>query len=825
MTNSVLVRFSVVALALVGAACSNGQSFTQTDGGTGGGGHAGATAGTAGKGGTGGLAGHAGSGGAGGGTGGIVATGGTGGTAGSSGSGGTGGVAATGGAGGVAATGGTGGVAATGGTGGVVATGGTGGAAVVCDPATQHACAGVCVSNSSIATCGSRCDACTPPAGGTATCDGTSCGFTCGGSTPKQCLAAGICVASSGCCSNTDCPTNAGGQTGTCDTGTHTCNYACSGSTKSCTTGSTTVCIPTTGCCTNTDCTGTCMTCDATSHTCVAAKSMDDPNGRCAGTCDSTGACKSKQGQTCNTVAAGCISGTTCSPDGYCCDSACTGSCVACDLVGHQGTCTNLAANTAPHTNHSPCTGSGSTCGGSCNGSGACSYPTGSCGSPMCSGTGIVQAGTCSQGTCNMPAVQACAGDLVCSANVCKTSCTADADCLSTDFCADGTCHLRAVQIACGGRTTCALLTDNSIWCAGLNADGELGNGTISMDSPYGINTAVKTVGLPANDAPQQVVTGQWHTCTRLASGAVYCWGSGAFGEMGNGSFNGSTSPVHVPLRAAAKTIASGDEFICAVLTDNSVWCWGNDYDGQLGDGTYTNGRSDQGKASPVQVVTTLFNSPSALVASSGTAHVMSGSGIFSWGQDQYGELGTGTATTASPFGSATPVSTPYAGIAVAISAASSGHHACLLTNGAIIRCWGENDYGELGDGTVTPNSPYGEASANTVTGLTGTPSAVFAGGSHTCALMANGDFDCWGDDYYGEVGDGMFRTTGTTTVPSPTKATVVPSAPASAALGGNHTCVLLKNGSVWCWGYNINGQLGNGTFVDSPTAVRMTGW
>jgi alpha-tubulin suppressor-like RCC1 family protein len=555
---------------------------------------------------------------------------------------------------------------------------------------------------------------------------------------------------------------------------------------------------------------------------------MDDPNGRCAGTCDSTGACKSKQGQTCNTVSAGCISGTVCSPDGYCCDSACTGSCVACDLVGHQGTCTNLAANTAPHTNHSPCAGSGSTCGGSCNGSGACSYPSSTCGSATCSGTSFVDVGTCSQGTCMTPAARTCDGGLVCSANACKTSCTADADCLSTHFCAsDGACHRRALQIACGSRTTCALLNDNSIWCAGLNDSGQLGSGAVTTASPYGSNTAVQVAGLPANDAPQQIAPGGHHTCARLASGAVYCWGDGSSGQMGTGAGASSLTPVKVPLAAGASLIASGDQFVCAALTNSTVWCWGADYDGELGDGTYTNGRNNQFKPSPVQVVTNLFTMPSAMTASTATMHVMAGTGVFSWGEDQFGELGTGTATTTSPYGNASPVSTPYAGFAVAISAASAGDHACLLTSGGIIRCWGNNGSGQLGNGMVntTGVTMPGEATPDTVSGLTGTPSAVFAGGFHTCALMTNGDLDCWGDDTDSELGDTTSEPTMQLVKPSPVKATVVPGTPTSAALGQQHTCVLLKNGSVWCWGSNLNGQLGNGNFIDSPSAVRVTGW
>lgn len=467
MSNSAVVRFAVVVLAVVGAACSNGQPY-EGDGGAGmsGSGHGG----TAGKAGTGGAGGHVGSGGqvgsggssggrgggAGASTGGNVGTGGDVGTGGAGGNVGTGGNVATGGTvgtGGNMATGGTGGVAGKGGTGGS-ATGGAGGTPVVCGT-NQHNCGGTCASNMSAATCGTtRCDPCTAPAGGTATCDGTSCGFSCGGSTPKKCDSAGICIASSGCCSNTDCPTNAGGQTGTCDTGTHTCNYACTGSTKSCTSGGATVCIPTSGCCTNSDCTGTCQTCDTGTHTCVAAKNMDDPNGRCVGTCDASGACKSKQGQTCNTTAGGCVSGTTCAPDGYCCDMACTGSCVACDLPGMQGKCSPIAKGAAPHGNRSACTSDGSSCGGSCDGAGSCSYPTGSCGNASCSGSGsysYTPAPACNgAGKCVAMSSTSC-GAYTCNGNSsCYTSCSSQSQCVAGDICSGNMC-----QSCSGGKPAC----------------------------------------------------------------------------------------------------------------------------------------------------------------------------------------------------------------------------------------------------------------------------------------------------------------------------------------------------------------------------------
>jgi hypothetical protein len=222
------------------------------------------------------------------------------------------------------------------------------------------------------------------------------------------------------CTSDTDCA----GRSGTlaCDTSSGLC-VACTAN-KYCT-GAASICDTTTnqcvGCVTRSDCPGVCQTC--TNLVCTATKSQDDP-GQCAGTCDSTGACRSKQGQTCQTVAAGCAGGTYCSPDGYCCDKACSGSCEACDVAGSLGTCTLV--NTAPHKGHAACITSNTVCDGSCAGaSTACSYPntTTSCGSASCSTAGYQGTGTCSAGTCAMPDVVPCPNACVVGSGGCTGVC------------------------------------------------------------------------------------------------------------------------------------------------------------------------------------------------------------------------------------------------------------------------------------------------------------------------------------------------------------------------------------------------------------------
>lgn len=303
---------------------------------------------------------------------------------------------------------GTGG-AAGGVAGSAAATGGAAGSGLTCS-SSQHICSGTCVANNSIDHCGNSCSPCQAPAGATATCSGMACDFTCGGPM-KRCSGGTKCIPSSGCCTNSDCPAMPSGQTGTCDSGTAMCNYACPANTQACTSAATTTCIPVGGCCSNTDCAETCRVCSSATHTCMPVTSQDDPSGRCAGTCDAAGACKSKKGQACAATIGGCITGSTCA-SGFCCNQSC---------------------------------GNDATCAGTCAGrpDGTCQYPTTACGTAICSGPNFVDRGTCAQGSCSAPTPRPCAGGFVCSANACKTACTASSDCAATYYCTGAMCNAK----------------------------------------------------------------------------------------------------------------------------------------------------------------------------------------------------------------------------------------------------------------------------------------------------------------------------------------------------------------------------------------------
>lgn len=181
----------------------------------------------------------------------------------------------------------------------------------------------------------------------------------------------------------------------------------------------------------------------------MAVTSADDPDS-CPGTCDTGGNCKAKRGQTCKSVAGGCVGGTMCAPDGYCCDTGCTGSCQACDISGKQGTCSPVTMG-GPHTGHTACNSDGGSCGGSCSGKsdGTCNYPTASCGpASTCSAdkSAVIPQSTCNNGSCPTPTAKTCGGNLVCASAMCKATCSSDGDCLNGTVCNSGACGMKIVK-------------------------------------------------------------------------------------------------------------------------------------------------------------------------------------------------------------------------------------------------------------------------------------------------------------------------------------------------------------------------------------------
>src|SRR5439155_133303 len=151
----------------------------------------------------------------------------------------------------------------------------------------------------------------------------------------------------------------------------------------------------------------------------------------------------------------------------------------------------------------------------------------------------------------------------------------------------------------------------------------------------------------------------------------------------------------------------------------------------------------------------------------------------------------------------------------------AGGFHTCALPGDGIVLCWGQNDLGQLGNGTVSPTANTPNPTPVSVSGIT-TAVAVAAGGWHTCALLQDGSIRCWGDNTWGQLGngspDGVVSTIPSAPVTGITAAT-------AASSGAEHTCALLQDGSLQCWGAGKFGRLGNGTITDAFTPVAVTGF
>ena len=245
-----------------------------------------------------------------------------------------------------------------------------------------------------------------------------------------------------------------------------------------------------------------------------------------------------------------------------------------------------------------------------------------------------------------------------------------------------------------------------------------------------------------------------------------------------------------------------GSQHSCVTAVTGGIKCWGHNDGGQLGDGT--------AKESGVPVaVQGISGGMLALAASGDTCAVTVGGALLCWGHNESGQLGNGTQQ-----GNLTP--TAVSGLGAGVKAvAAGGLHTCAVTSAGAALCWGENSSGELGTGTTSDSFvPIG------VKGLSSGVSAVAVGFGHSCAITEGGTAKCWGLNKYGELGNGAASEI-------PVKAPVdVKSLTDLVAIAASslHTCALTSTGLLWCWGHNLDGELGNGSTVDSSLPQNVIG-
>jgi len=334
------------------------------------------------------------------------------------------------------------------------------------------------------------------------------------------------------------------------------------------------------------------------------------------------------------------------------------------------------------------------------------------------------------------------------------------------------------------------------------------GSATVTVSTRSGGRTHVESVtsftfGYSWRGRPAFIAVGDWHSCALTRAGGVQCWGNNRHGQLGDGTTISRSTPVDVTgLASGVIKISAGPASTCALTREHGVKCWGDNRHGQLGDGTTIS------RSSPVNVVGLASGVDAIAVGGLLACAVVRVGPVRCWGTLPTGE----TAVLRT-----TPTDVPGLGGA----AISAGYdYVCAVGDRAM--CWGANDHGQLGDGTR-----IARAFPVQVLGHPNGAFAIHAGSRHTCALAWNGQRDvwpnremkCWGANDYGQLGDG---STADRTVPV-TVAGLEGVAVVGMAVGGDHTCAETEAG-VRCWGSNRRGQLGNDTISSSRVPVPVTG-
>ncbi|MFL5493489.1 MAG: RCC1 domain-containing protein [Gemmatimonadales bacterium] len=360
---------------------------------------------------------------------------------------------------------------------------------------------------------------------------------------------------------------------------------------------------------------------------------------------------------------------------------------------------------------------------------------------------------------------------------------------------AASTSSLPLHQVSAGGLHSCGVAEDGRAYCWGFGAYGQLGNGaTEERDAPVAVLGGLSF---------RQVSAGNDFTCGVTTDDKAYCWGFNARGQLGDGTETLRLAPVLVrSLRV--RQVSAGDSHTCAVTTDQRAYCWGlltDDMPVALGNG------STVGSATPVRVSGSLvFRQVSV-----GTGHscgVTTSDEAFCWGDNQYGQIGDGEASASNRL---TP--SRVAGTRRFRQVDAGVFHTCAVTLAYRAFCWGDNRAGQLGDGTTTPRAVPRAVSGGIAF------ERVTAGRQFSCGETTENRTYCWGSNVSGQLGDG-----------SGTSGSATPVLVAGGhffdqvSAGYFHACAKTGAGRAFCWGNNGNGGLGDGTTTDRSTPRAVTG-
>jgi alpha-tubulin suppressor-like RCC1 family protein len=371
----------------------------------------------------------------------------------------------------------------------------------------------------------------------------------------------------------------------------------------------------------------------------------------------------------------------------------------------------------------------------------------------------------------------------------------------------------RVPLLAVGGAHACALRADGVLRCWGYNASGQLGLGHRENIGDDEVPSSQPPVDIPPGI--KGLCAGALHSCALLDGGQVRCWGHNFNGQLGlNHNQNIGDDPTetsiftNAAINAPARQITCHGSHTCALLVDGDVRCWGRGDYGQLGYGCAAN--VGDGTMTCASLNDSVPLGTSAVHVDAGSFHTcatLSTGAIRCWGNNEYGQLGYGHMENLGDDPSEVGDDISIQGGVARVLA--GGHHTCALMSDGSVRCWGRGDFGQLGNNSMAMlTSP---ASTGVLLG-SAIVRQLSSEDHHNCAVLTTGVARCWGRSSDGQIGYGTLENLGDD--PQDMIVNLPLQDMDMAIAGGSHSCSLSRGGEVTCWGRANEGQLGYGNMV-----------